>query len=159
MPARGGGAASRDAARRVAEDLLRLTLDPGPAPRDDSEDAGSGASVVGDARDASPERAVAALERLYASESYEDVRSAVVSALPRVRHPARFALACIEGNNPVEAAKYISRVKDDHQQIDLYLQSRLYTEAVETALRRKDFYPRLPEILRACEGDGRVETP
>ena len=60
MPARGGGAASRDAARRVAEDLLRLTLDPGPAPRDDSEDAGSGASVVGDARDASPERAVAA---------------------------------------------------------------------------------------------------
>ena len=96
MPARGGGAASRDAARRVAEDLLRLTLDPGPAPRDDSDDAGSGASVVGDARDASPERAVAALERLYASESYEDVRSAVVSALPRVRHPARFALACIE---------------------------------------------------------------
>ena len=96
MPARGGGAASRDAARRVAEDLLRLTLDPGPAPRVDSEDAGSGASVVGDARDASPERAVAALERLYASESYEDVRSAVVSALPRVRHPARFALACIE---------------------------------------------------------------
>ncbi len=65
-----------------------------------------------------------------------------------------FAIACIEGGKPQYAARYISRVKDDNQQIDLYLTIRHYKEAVETALRRRDFYPRLPEILRAAETEG-----
>eukprot|EP00750_Incisomonas_marina_P008970 INCI15756.1.p2 GENE.INCI15756.1~~INCI15756.1.p2 ORF type:complete len:528 (-),score=97.05 INCI15756.1:905-2488(-) len=62
-----------------------------------------------------------------------------------------FALVCIQGNAPAQAAKFISRVKDDRQQIDLYLQIQRYREAVQTALRRREHYDRLPEILRACD--------
>jgi hypothetical protein len=62
-----------------------------------------------------------------------------------------FALVCIEGNQLGMAAMYIARVKDDRQQIDLYLMIKGYKEAVQTALRRREHYDRLPEILRACD--------
>lgn len=69
-----------------------------------------------------------------------------------------FALVCIAENNPGQAAKYISRVKDDHQQIDLYLQIQRYKEAVQTALRRRDSHHRLGEILRACDSDPALQN-
>ena len=39
---------------------------------------------------------MAALKAAYADEKYADVRAAVVAALPRVPHPARFVLRCVE---------------------------------------------------------------
>ena len=64
-----------------------------------------------------------------------------------------FARACIDNNKPFQAAKYISRVRDDNKQIDLYIQVKMFTEATEIALRRRDFHHRIPEILRACDSD------
>ena len=61
-----------------------------------------------------------------------------------------FALVCIQAKNFGQAAKYISRVKDDRNQIDLYLQIKRPREAAQTALRRREHHDRLPEIYRAC---------
>ena len=109
MGGRGGGSGeSRRAVRRVTEQLLRLALDPPEASRarttttataDDGVDVDDGGTrgLGPDALvDVAPERAASALLRALETEKYADVRAAVVAALPRVRHPARFALACVE---------------------------------------------------------------
>ena len=109
MGGRGGGSGeSRRAVRRVTEQLLRLALDPpeAPARADDDDGAVDDGVDVDDGGtrglgpdalvDVAPERAASALLRALETEKYADVRAAVVAALPRVRHPARFALACVE---------------------------------------------------------------
>ena len=109
MGGRGGGSGeSRRAVRRVTEQLLRLALDPpeAPARADDDDGAADDGVDVDDGGtrglgpdalvDVAPERAASALLRALETEKYADVRAAVVAALPRVRHPARFALACVE---------------------------------------------------------------
>lgn len=110
MPGRTRGDA---AARRVVERLFALTVDDeaDAGPASTSGDAGraqipdAGERVVSARRGASPsprppppsvERTVAALKAAYADEKYADVRAAVVAALPRVPHPARFVLRCVE---------------------------------------------------------------
>ena len=99
--------------RRVVERLFALTVDDeaDAGPASTSGDAGraqipdAGERVVSARRGASPsprppppsvERTVAALKAAYADERYADVRAAVVAALPRVPHPARFVLRCVE---------------------------------------------------------------
>ena len=99
--------------RRVVERLFALTVDDeaDAGPASTSGDAGraqipdAGERVVSARRGASPsprppppsvERTVAALKAAYADEKYADVRAAVVAALPRVPHPARFVLRCVE---------------------------------------------------------------
>ena len=109
MGGRGGGSGeSRRAVRRVTEQLLRLALDPpeASARADDDDGAADDGVDVDDGGtrglgpdalvDVAPERAASALLRALETEKYADVRAAVVAALPRVRHPARFALACVE---------------------------------------------------------------
>ena len=99
-----GSGGARQAVRRVTEQLLRLALNPPEAPaRADEDDGADDVGVdVDDAgtrdlgEDVAPERAASALLRALETEKYADVRAAVVAALPRVRHPARFALACVE---------------------------------------------------------------
>ena len=103
-----GSGGARQAVRRVTEQLLRLALNPPEAPaRADEDDGADDVGVdVDDAGtrdlgpdalvDVAPERAASALLRALETEKYADVRAAVVAALPRVRHPARFALACVE---------------------------------------------------------------
>jgi len=110
MPGRTRGDA---AVRRVVERLFALTVDDeaDAGPASTSGDAGraqipdAGERVVSARRGASPsprppppsvERTVAALKAAYADEKYADVRAAVVAALPRVPHPARFVLRCVE---------------------------------------------------------------
>ena len=110
MPGRTRGDA---AVRRVVERLFALTVDDeaDAGPASTSGDAGraqipdAGERVVSARRGASPsprppppsvERTVAALKVAYADERYADVRAAVVAALPRVPHPARFVLRCVE---------------------------------------------------------------
>ena len=110
MPGRTRGDA---AVRRVVERLFALTVDDeaDAGPASTSGDAGraqipdAGERVVSARRGASPsprppppsvERTVAALKAAYADERYADVRAAVVAALPRVPHPARFVLRCVE---------------------------------------------------------------
>ena len=106
MPGRTRGDA---AVRRVVEQLFALTLDDGADASVASTSGDAGQPQIPDAvsarRGASPspppappsvERTVAALKAAYAEEKYADVRAAVVVALQRVPHPARFVLRCVE---------------------------------------------------------------
>jgi hypothetical protein len=93
----------------------------------------------------SVERTVAALKAAYAEERYADVRAAVVAALPRVPHPARFVLRCIEAlahetrdDADAEGTKTPTRGAPSEPLIHLLLEALGATECVE-AVRRPVF--------------------
>ncbi|KAG2381634.1 hypothetical protein C9374_006018 [Naegleria lovaniensis] len=54
-----------------------------------------------------------------------------------------FVEACLQQKNKLEAAKYIPRVSDIWEKIELYVELQLFKEAMETAFAQKD-----PDMLR-----------
>ena len=158
MPGRTRGDA---AVRRVVERLFALTVDDGADERPAATSGDDGQAQIPDAGDhlsarrgasmppqpppPSVERTVAALKAAYAEERYADVRAAVVAALPRVPHPARFVLRCIEAlahetrdDADAEGTKTPTRGAPSEPLIHLLLEALGATECVE-AVRRPVF--------------------
>ena len=158
MPGRTRGDA---AVRRVVERLFALTVDDGADERPAATSGDDGQAQIPDAGDhlsarrgasmppqpppPSVERTVAALKAAYAEERYADVRAAVVAALPRVPHPARFVLRCIEAlahetrdDADAVGTKTPTRGAPSEPLIHLLLEALGATECVE-AVRRPVF--------------------